>query len=529
MCKTRGSVKWLLVASVATLFCGHVFAAEQSKQKDQGRTTQQIQEQTQAVQQQRQQVLQPGGEVPMSGKLHQTSKLIGKQIKNAQNEDLGSVYDLVLTSDHQQVSYVALSSGGTWGIGAKYYAVPWSALQIGPQGNITTSISKNQLGQTAFDKNNWPVQPTAQLMSSTSPGAMPGQSSQMDTQRQFTDTSRDRTRSGQTTDRVGAQQGTMDNDRDRQTASRTGAGMGTGAMVTNRDIQYRRVSNITGTSVRNIEGEDIGDIEDFVVDATQGQVAYTIVSFGGFWGIGEKFAAVPGTAIQIQPRRNVARLDADRATLEKIAFNPDSFPDLSNRQYAQQLHQMFNVEPYWTVLGYVGSEQDQAASQRAWGADGGFAKQFDAKNVKTIQGTVQSIGNFQPEGAAPGSSGGLRIRLTTDDGNLATVYAGPQWYAQQHDFYVKPGDKISVTGSQTKVGWRPVLVASQIKAGDKTLLLRNENGQPVWQCQQDQSGQQSGQDATQPRSGQSSQQPGSTGGAGSAGQRQQGQGQPDNQ
>ena len=128
-----------------------------------------------------------------------------------------------------------------------------------------------------------------------------------------------------------------------------------------------------------------------MIDASQGQVAYTVVSFGGLWGIGEKYAAVPATAIQIQPRRNVARLDADRETLEKIAFDAGKFPDLSNREYAQRLHETFNAEPYWTVLGYVSPEQEQAASQKAWGAEGQFAKHFDAKNVKTVQGTVQSI------------------------------------------------------------------------------------------------------------------------------------------
>jgi hypothetical protein len=190
------------------------------------------------------------------------------------------------------------------------------------------------------------------------------------------------------------------------------------------------------------------------------------------------------------------------------------------------------------VLGYVGSEQDRAAAQKAWGPEGEFAKHFDAKNVKTIEGTVQSVGTFQPEGAAAGAAGGLRIRLTTSDGNLVTVYAGPQWFAQQNDFYLKPGDKISVTGAETKIGWRPVLVASQIKSGDRTLRLRNENGQPVWQTQSmgsmDQ-GQRQG--TTTPRPGQSTQpgsqtgQPGSTTGPsgtqpGAAGQNTQKPGQP---
>lgn len=556
MNKSRVFFRGLLVVSVAAMLCGYVLAAEQSTQRDQDRTTQQTQQQ---AQQQRQQAMQQATGAQTSGMLHKTSKLIGKEVKNTQNEDLGSIYDLVLTSDHQQVSYAALSSGGTWGMGAKYYAIPWSAIRVGPQGDITMSISKSQLDQAAaFDRNNWPSQPDWQLTSATSSmrqGQTSWQQSQMGTQRQSTDPTRDsatsdtrQPRPGQTTDRTaGQRQATSDTDRatDRQTAQsdsqrqtttdinrdrpmtgRTGAGMstGAGAMAASRDIQYRRVSNLTGTSVRNAEGEDIGDIEDFVIDASQGQVAYTVVSFGGFWGIGEKFAAVPTTALQIQPRRNVARLDADRETLEKIAFDSDKFPDLSNREYAQRLHETFNAEPYWTVMGFVGSEQEQAATQKAWGTEGEFAKHFDAKNVKTVEGTVQSIGTFQPEGAAPGTSGGMRIRVTTSDGNLVTVYAGPQWYAQQHDFYVKPGDKISVTGSETKIGWRPVLVASEIKAEDRTLRLRSETGQPLWQAQQQVTPGQREGTMQQQRPGQGTQRPGQgTQQPGSTGQRQQGQ------
>lgn len=530
MYKTSAFVKGLLVVSVAAMLCGYVLAAEQSTQKDQDKATQQTQPQSE---QQRQQAMPQGAGAPMSGMLHRTSKLLGKEVKNTQNENLGSIHDLVLTSDDQQVSYAALSSGGALGVGAKYYAVPWSALQVSPQGDITMAISKNQLDQaTAFDKDNWPAQANWQLTSSMGQGPMGSQRGTMDQSRDRTgsDTSpsrpgqtMDKTQTprsgtsdtGRTTERSTAQtdsqrQGTMDTDRDRQMTSRTGMGTGADTMAASRDVKYRRVSHLTGTSVRNAEGEDIGNIEDFVIDASQGQVAYTIVSFGGLWGIGEKYAAIPSTAIQIQPRRNIARLDADRATLEKIAFEPGKFPDLSNREYAQRLHETFNAEPYWTVLGYVGSEQEQAAAQKAWGAEGQFAKHFDPKNVKTVQGTVQSVGTFQPEGAAPGTSGGLRIRLTTDDGNLVTVFAGPQWYAQQHDFFVKPGDKISVTGSETKIGWRPVLVASQIKAGDRTLQLRSETGQPLWQAQQGQPGMRPGTMQPQ-RPGQAPQQPGSTG------------------
>jgi sporulation protein YlmC with PRC-barrel domain len=257
-----------------------------------------------------------------------------------------------------------------------------------------------------------------------------------------------------------------------------------GERAIHSDVQSRRVTHLTGMKVMNPKGEDMGDIEGFVIDARQGQVAYTIVSFGGLWGIGEKYAAVPASAVDLEPRRHVARLDADKETLEKVAFARDKFPDLSNRQYAQNLFETFHAEPYWNVMGFVSPEQEQAASEKAWGPESRFANQFNASNVKTIEGTVQSVGMFEPEGAAPGTPGGTRIRLMTEDGKLVTVYGGPLSYAEQHDFSVKPGDKISVTGAETKIGWRDVFVASQIKSGSQTLQLRSETGQPLWMSQQ---------------------------------------------
>ncbi len=357
--KTRVFVRGLLVIGLVGLFCGYVLAAEQSTRSDR-ETTQQTQQQTQ---QQRQQTMRQGAAAQQAATLQRTSKLIGKDVKNTENEDVGSIYDLVLTSDHQQISYAALSHGGTWGFGAKYFAVPWSAFQVGPQGDLILPVSRNHLEQASgFDRNNWPAQADTQWLTSTRQGQISGRSSPQTGARQGT------TDTGPATDRQSAQSGTQrqsttrDADSDRPMTARTETDTGYGATATSRDIEHRRVSNLTGTTVTNAEGDDIGNIEDFVIDARRGQVAYTIVSFGGFWGIGEKYSAVPASAIQLNPRRNTARLDADRETLESIAFDSDEFPDLSNQQYAQRLHETFNAEPYWTVMGFVSPEQEQAAA-----------------------------------------------------------------------------------------------------------------------------------------------------------------------
>ena len=48
-------------------------------------------------------------------KLVKAGALIGKTVKNPQGESLGVVHDIVLTPNHQQSSYIALSSGGIFG------------------------------------------------------------------------------------------------------------------------------------------------------------------------------------------------------------------------------------------------------------------------------------------------------------------------------------------------------------------------------------------------------------------------------
>ena len=58
-------------------------------------------------------------------------------------------------------------------------------------------------------------------------------------------------------------------------------------------------STIAGDRVRNGAGEDLGKIEEIMLDVPTGRIAYAVISFGGFLGIGDKLFAVPWKALQI--------------------------------------------------------------------------------------------------------------------------------------------------------------------------------------------------------------------------------------
>lgn len=245
----------------------------------------------------------------------------------------------------------------------------------------------------------------------------------------------------------------------------------------------RRVMHLTGMEVKNTENQDLGDIEGFAVNVSDGRIMYDIISFGGAAGVGEKYAAVPANAVRIQAQNHVAILNATRQTLDSVAFNPSEFPNLSSPEYMQRLGKIFPAVPSGGALGYVPSQPPQMqniADEKAWSGEGMHGKAFNPSTVKTITGTVESVGSFKPEGAPAGATGGLRLRVKTADGQKVTVYGGPISFAEQKDFFVMPGDQISITGSETKIRGRSVLLASQLKKGNKTLELRDKSGKPLW-------------------------------------------------
>src|SRR3954447_2169979 len=56
--------------------------------------------------------------------------LIGEDVYNLQDEDLGDIKEIMLDIQSGQVAYAVLSFGGILGLGEKLFAVPWQSLQL---------------------------------------------------------------------------------------------------------------------------------------------------------------------------------------------------------------------------------------------------------------------------------------------------------------------------------------------------------------------------------------------------------------
>jgi hypothetical protein len=74
---------------------------------------------------------------------------------------------------------------------------------------------------------------------------------------------------------------------------------------------------INGDKVINMAGEHMGKIEDLMIDLENGRVAYAVLSFGGFLGLGNKLFAVPWEALPVRPHEHVFTLNVSKEILEK--------------------------------------------------------------------------------------------------------------------------------------------------------------------------------------------------------------------
>lgn len=63
-------------------------------------------------------------------------------------------------------------------------------------------------------------------------------------------------------------------------------------------------SKVNGTSVYDLQGSKIGHVEDVVLDKMTNEIMFTIVSFGGFLGLGEKYHALPWSNLSYDEDKN---------------------------------------------------------------------------------------------------------------------------------------------------------------------------------------------------------------------------------
>lgn len=109
-----------------------------------------------------------------------------------------------------------------------------------------------------------------------------------------------------------------------------------------------KASSVIGTKVVNPKGASLGDIKEIVIDPRSGRVAYAVVSFGGFLGMGAKLFAIPFRAFEYNVTKNEYVLAIAKERLEVApGFDPDHWPSMSDEKWNRDLHKYYERSPYW--------------------------------------------------------------------------------------------------------------------------------------------------------------------------------------
>lgn len=108
--------------------------------------------------------------------------------------------------------------------------------------------------------------------------------------------------------------------------------------------------SLIDTSVVNRSGEDLGKLEEMMIDLNSGRVAYAVISFGGFLGIGDKYFALPFEALTVDTDDEKIVLDVEKEILENApGFDKDNWPKGTEHAWLVDVYNYYGYRPYWNV------------------------------------------------------------------------------------------------------------------------------------------------------------------------------------
>src|SRR5690606_20285520 len=206
--------------------------------------------------------------------------------------DIGEIKDMVVDMQSERVRYVVLSHGGVLGIGDKLFAYPMSMVETGSgdDDKITMNVDKEKLSKASgFDKNKWP---------------------------DFTD--------AKYTSEIDRYYGA---DSDARAAG-------------DKPARVVRASDLIGKNFDDRQGKDAGEIEDLIVDASTGRVAFAVVDLDDDWNkqADGKLVAIPlkEFAMSGDDKDDLVIQSSGDAIDTSRAFAENQWPDLDDPMWRQE-------------------------------------------------------------------------------------------------------------------------------------------------------------------------------------------------
>lgn len=102
-------------------------------------------------------------------------------------------------------------------------------------------------------------------------------------------------------------------------------------------------NKVEGTAVYNRQGEHLGSVYNFMVDKFTGQVAYAVMSFGGFLGLGESYHPLPWRTLSYDTRLGGYVVDMDQDSLDKAPRYGSGEDPFADPDYGRRLDDYYGI------------------------------------------------------------------------------------------------------------------------------------------------------------------------------------------
>jgi sporulation protein YlmC with PRC-barrel domain len=317
MCKN----KKLVYAVICFLAVSTALAAREGKQKDK---------------------MTKGGMSGKSSMLISGDKIMGTDVMTHTDEKLGNVEELVINQNNDEIQYVVVSSEGM------LHPVPMQAIQCSDKDPQAADSGREQEKKLTINmtRDQFHQSPTVESVD------IQQLSDQSLKQRieSFYSTQMEGTWDRMKSDVKERIPGTQERQQRQQ------------QQTTGQQATLLKYSDIKGLDVQNLNDEKIASVSDVVIHSRKGNLAYALVDFGGM--LGGKTAAVPWSALSIQPDGSLARLDATEDKLQTAALSErGNITELNQKQFAQRVHEVFGAEPYWQIYGFEAPGEEGSQQQ----------------------------------------------------------------------------------------------------------------------------------------------------------------------
>jgi sporulation protein YlmC with PRC-barrel domain len=112
----------------------------------------------------------------------------------------------------------------------------------------------------------------------------------------------------------------------------------------NKPVERLTASSIIGDSVESPKGEDLGKIDDLMINLHTGQVEYAVVQSGGLLGVGKKLFAIPFQELQINEDRELFVINRDKDYVKNSpGFDASHWPGTNDHSYLDNVNKYYKT------------------------------------------------------------------------------------------------------------------------------------------------------------------------------------------